>query len=316
MKTGMMNKMMLGVALAAAVTALFSVNAMADEMKVEAGGLTFEIPAEYKDLVTVETEGLNDDTLISVSETASIEAAKALGQDHEGAGWLFDISKVSEDELEQLRCGGMEGMEVFAKWDEGDDYYLIYNHPTDVRFVREQYENIDEDEKEWQMLNEWAFNDVRDSILKNNSILEPKTYGNTELDYYLARAAFQKDTKFEIRSLDLETLDPKTLQEDDFIEDLTDSDVSYEMVNEDVAIDGEYIVMAFEENGDKDAVRFDFFPLSKGNENYIREVRKVGDEEVTTIYKATFKDQDDDDDDVKTAGGIMLAWAEAIANAK
>ena len=70
------------------------------------------------------------------------------------------------------------------------------------------------------------------------------------------------------------------------------------------------------ENGDKDAVRFDFFPLSKGNENYIREVRKVGDEEVTTIYKATFKDQDDDDDDVKTAGGIMLAWAEAIANAK
>jgi nucleoside-specific outer membrane channel protein Tsx len=39
MMTGMMNKMMLGVALAAAVTALFSVNAMANEsLKKEAGG--------------------------------------------------------------------------------------------------------------------------------------------------------------------------------------------------------------------------------------------------------------------------------------
>ena len=313
-----MKKLMIGMVLTAAVAALVSVNAMADDgMKVEAGGLTFEIPAEYKDLVTVETEGLNENTLISVSETASIEAAKALGEDREGAGWLFDISRVSEEELKQLRCELMEGMEVFAKCDEGEDYYLIYNHPTDVRFVREQYENIDEDEKEWQALNEWAFSDVKDSILRSNSILEPKTYGNTDLDMYLARAAFRNDTQFEIRSLDLGILDPKVLHEDDFIEELTDSDVSYEIVDEDVDLAGEYIALAFEEDGNKDAVRFDFFPQWPEHENYIREVRMIGDDEITTIYKATFKDNDfDDDDDVKTAGGIVRAWAEEIAQVK
>ena len=157
------------------------------------------------------------------------------------------------------------------------------------------------------MLCEWASGDVRNAILKDNPGLEPKTYGNTDLDIYLARAAFMKDTNFEIRSLEFGTLDPKTCEEDDFIEDLTD-DVKYELVGEGEGPAGEYVVLAFVDEG----VRFDFFPMGD-DPDIIREVREVGDEEISTIYRAVFKP---DDDEEKTAGGIMQAWAQAIAQAK
>ena len=85
-----MRKMMITAAMAAVVTAALSFGTMASEdTKVEAGGLVFDIPAEFKDLVTVETEGLEPGELIRVSETASIEAAEAMGGNTDGAGWLF-----------------------------------------------------------------------------------------------------------------------------------------------------------------------------------------------------------------------------------
>lgn len=307
----MMKKVLMGTMMAAAMTAMISAGAMAEgAKKVESKGLVFEIPEEYADLVTVETQELDDDEFIRVSETASIEAAKANGSGNPGPGWLFTISRVSEDELKEMRCYVMEGREVFAKKDveDGEDYYLIYNHPTDVRFVREQYDDIDEDMKQWGTLCEWASGDVRNAILRDNPGLEPKTYGNTNLDIYLARAAFMKDAKFEIRSLEFGTLDPKTCKEDDFIEDLTDDDVKYELVGDGEGPAGEYVVLAFVDDG----VRFDFFPMGD-DPNIIREVRKVGDEEISTIYRAVFKP---DDDEKKTAGGIMQAWAQAIAQAK
>ena len=304
-----MKKVFMGTMMAAALAAVISVGAAAEEAeKIESKGLVFEIPAEYRDLVTVETEGLDDDEFIRVSETASIEAAKANGANNPGAGWLFTISRVSEEELEIMRCYSMDGMEAFAKndVDDGEDYYLIYNSPTDVRFVREQYEDIEEDMAQWGMLCEWASGEVRDAILKDNPQLEPKTYGNTMLDMYLARAAFMKDANFEIRSPEFGTLDPKKL-DDDFIEDLTDDDVKYEVIGEDEGPDGEYIVLAF----DDEEIRFDFFPEGE-DRNIIREVRKAGDAEYKMIYRAVFES----DDDEKTAGGIMQAWAEALAQAE
>lgn len=304
-----MKKVFMGTMMAAALAAVISAGAAAEEAeKIESKGLVFEIPAEYRDLVTVETEGLDDDEFIRVSETASIEAAKANGANNPGAGWLFTISRVSEEELEIMRCYSMDGMEAFAKndVDDGEDYYLIYNSPTDVRFVREQYEDIEEDMAQWGMLCEWASGEVRDAILRDNPQLEPKTYGNTMLDMYLARAAFMKDANFEIRSLEFGTLDPKKL-DDDFIEDLTDDDVKYEVIGEDEGPDGEYIVLAF----DDEEIRFDFFPEGE-DRNIIREVRKAGDAEYKMIYRAVFES----DDDEKTAGGIMQAWAEALAQAE
>ena len=295
----MFKKVFTAVMAAAAMTAMAAGFAMAQENeKVEAKGLIVEIPAEYKDLVTVKTEDLDEDTLISVSETASIEAAEKSGEKHEGAGWLFDIVRMPEEKLEQLRCGGMDGMEVFA---EDEDVFYLFCHPTDVRFVREQYEDIEEDMAQWGKLNEWASGEVRSAILQDNPQLEAKQFTNTSLDMHLAQAAFGKDVHYEIRFLGYDPMDPSALGEDDHIEDLTD-DVTYEELFDQEAPDGEYIVMYFND----DDVRYDFF-LAKDYDNYIREVRKIGDgEEYSTLYKATFEDND------KTSTGIMRAWLEEL----
>ena len=300
----MMKKMMMAATMTAVVTAaMFTMSAMAAENeKIEAGRLVVEIPDKYKDLLTVQTEGLDADTLISVSETASIEAAKATGGNNDGAGWLFSISCIPEYEMKKLRCGDMSGIEVFA---EDEDFYYAFNHPTDVRMIRETNEEMTADMDQWSELNEWASTEVRETTLANNPWLDKEFFSNTTLDMYLARAAYE-GMKFEIRSLDFGTLDPTIYHEDDFLENLLD-DVYFERVelSDEEAPDGEYIVLAF----DEDNVRFDFFPGEEA-QNYIREVRVMDDgEEMVTFYKANFKDPN------KTAYMIMKKWADAMMRA-
>lgn len=295
----MMRKMLMTAALAAAMTAAVSFGALAAEEKIEAGGIVFEIPEEFRDLVTVQTENLQPDELIRVSETASIEAAKVTGSNDALPGWLFSISRISEEELGKLRCDDMSGSEVFA---EDDDVYYMFNHPTDVRLIRESDEEMDAAMDQWTDLNDWAWEDVRMAILSATLQLDLETYSNTELDMYLCRAMYG-GKKYEIRSLDAGTFDPTIFGEDDYLEDLTE-DVWYsevEEISDEERLDGEYIVMAF----DEDNVRFDFF-LGEGMENYIREVKTMDDgEEVETLYKASFKDSEE------SATGIMKEW---IAN--
>lgn len=298
----MMRKVWLAAAMAAVMTAAASTGVMAAENeKIEAGGIVFEIPAEYKDLVTVQTEDLEADTLISVSETASIEAAKALGEERDGAGWLFSISRITDDALKQLRCGDMSGMEVFAE--DGDMYY-VYNHPTDVCMVRETNEDMKADMEQWSELNEWGYGEMRETILADNPQLEAKAYSNTDLDVYLARAAFEDGTRYEIRSLDFGTLDPTVYGEDDYLDDLTE-DVIYERIEDlpaDEAPDGEYIVLAFDEG----TMRFDFFP-GENDQNFIRAERDMDDgETIETLYKASFEDPD------KTAYGVIKEWSDSM----
>ena len=295
-----MKKMIITAALAVAATMALSFGAMASEdTKVEAGGLVFEIPAQYKDLVTVETEGLEAGELIRVSETASIEAAKAMGEEENGAGWLFSISGIQENELGKLRCSDMSGREVFA---EDEDVYYMFNHPTDVRLLRETNEEMDEAMDQWTALNEWANGEVRDAVLADNPRLEKEICSNTELDMYLARARYD-GLKYKIRSLEIGEMDPTVFGEDDFLDEMTE-DVSFEEVtdlSDAEQPDGEYIVMAF----DDENVRFDFF-LGEGLENYIREVKTTDDgEEVETLYRAIFEDPEE------SATGIMR---EAIAS--
>lgn len=295
-----MKKMIITAALAVAATMALSFGAMASEdTKVEAGGLVFEIPAQYKDLVTIETEGLEAGELIRVSETASMEAAKAMGEEENGAGWLFSISGIQENELGKLRCSDMSGREVFA---EDEDVYYMFNHPTDVRLLRETNEEMDEAMDQWTALNEWANGEVRDAVLADNPRLEKEICSNTELDMYLARARYD-GLKYKIRSLEIGEMDPTVFGEDDFLDEMTE-DVSFEEVTDlsDVEQpDGEYIVMAF----DDENVRFDFF-LGEGLENYIREVKTTDDgEEVETLYRAIFEDPEE------SATGIMR---EAIAS--
>ena len=281
-----------------------SVSLEPESGRIETDGVAFEIPAELKELVTVETEDQGDGVLVNVYETASVEAAKAQGEDREGAGWLFGISRLTQDRVRELRCGGMDGMEVFAS--DGDDY-LIYDHPTDVRFVREQYDDIEEDMQQWSKLNEWAFENVRDEILANNSELKPAVFTNTTLDMFLAQAAYRPDTNFEIRSLDYGVQDPKAIEENTFIEDLAENFV-YDEVYDQETPDGEYIVLNFEDEN----LRFDFFQAEEGH-NLIREIMTIdGEEAGSTLFAASLKETDDTS---RTTTDIMRAWCEAFANA-
>lgn len=302
----MMKKMFTAMAIAAAMTAVLSIGTLAAEAeKVEAGGLVFEIPGEFKDLVTVQTEGLPAGTLISVSETASIEASKALGENYDGAGWLFSISRAPEPKVKEMRCGDMSGIEIFA---EDDDMCYMFEHPTDVRLVRESNEEMTAATEQWTQLTEWASADVRETTLLNNPQLDPEFYSNTDLDILLARAAYMGDVNYEIRSLEFGTLNPSVYGVYDGLEDLTE-DVTFRVVDdlpEEEQPDGEYIVLAF----DDENVQYDFF-LGQGMGNYVREVRTFDDgETMETLYEATFTDPG------KTATGEMKEWAASIMHSR
>lgn len=301
----MMKKTMVCTMLAAAVTMLGAAGVYASGAdKVEAHGIAFEIPEQIRDLVTVKTDGLEADELVSVYETASLDAASAKGEENTGAGWIFSISAVPEDRLKELRCGGMEGMEVFA---EDEDTYYVFNHPTDVRMVRASNDEMDKGMDQWTMINEWAFQEVRQEILANNPELDEEFFTNTDLDMHLAQAAYRPGTKFELRAVDYgpDPLDPAALVEDDYIENLAE-DYTYEMADDAEEPAGEYYVLAFDDEGEE--VRFDFFKTSEDG-NLVREVRQIGDEEYETYFQANAKDADED----QSVTDVMAAWCAEIA---
>ncbi len=268
--------------------------------KIDVQGVKFEIPEEIKDLVTVTTEGLKENELVSAYETGSVEAAKAMDMDDIAAGWLFTISTMPEDEVKELRCGTFEGMDIFAEGE--DDIYYIFNHPTDVRYVRESTEEMQEDQEDWSKATGWAYGTVRTDILLNNPELEAKHYTNTSLDSNLCRIAFKDDTNYEIRTLQYPDLDASAYKDDEYVEKLIEG-VSYAYVDKPEDADGEYIVLAFP---DKD-VRYDFL-LNPENANIIREVYTINGEDYESFYQASF------DDPENTATGIMQDWVNAIAN--
>jgi len=271
----------------------------ADET-VEANGFFFRIPGEVRDLVTIQTSDFDDgSTLISVYETASVEAARAQGENDTGAGWLFGISAVTRDTFNRMRCYDMSGSEAFAGDDQG--IVFLYDHPTDVRLVRESYDDMEEDLAQWSMLNEWASGEVRAAFMEDNEGLHPVTAGNTELDIFLARAAFMSDANYSVTSLSNGTMEPVKEEAAAYLAPLMDG-VRYEYVDDGEAPDGEYIVLAFPD----DDVRFDFF---MGDENVIREVISFEEGETEQLFRAVF------DEEGLTATGVMQAWYDALAEA-
>ena len=302
----MLRKIFTGTALAAAITAGGAMFAFAGSVdKVDTQGIRFEIPAEFQDQLTIKEEGLAPGEIVAVYETASMEAAKEMGQENDGIGFLFSISKVTEDQLEEMRCSDMSGMQVFA---EDDDIYYLFNTPTDVRLVRDTNEEMDAALEGWENLNNWAYQEVRQEILANNPELDAEIFTNTDLDMFLARAAYKPGTKFELRSVDYgpDPLNPAAANEDDFIEDLA-NDFTYEELPDAVAPDGEYYVMAFDFGGEE--IRFDFFKAPEG-ENLIREVMTIDGEEYETFFQANPKEMDDDD---RSTTEIVAAWCKAAA---
>ena len=301
----MKKKTMTCTILAATVTMLGAAGVFAQSTdRVEAQGIAFELPEEIRDLVTVRTDGLEADELVSVYETASLDAAAERGEEDTGAGWIFSISAIPEDRLRELRCGGMDGMEVFA---EDEEVVYVFNHPTDVRMVRASNDEMNKGMDQWTMINEWASQEVRQEILANNPELDEEFYTNTDLDMHLAQAAYRPGTKFELRAVDYgpDPLDPAALGENDYIEDLAE-DYTYEMRDDVEEPAGEYYVLAFDDDGEE--VRFDFFKTSEDG-NLVREVRQIGDEEYETYYQANAKDVDED----QSVTDVMAAWCHEIA---
>ena len=261
----------------------------------EFGPVSVAIPQEYSELVYRSINALGDDEsgiFITVSERASREAAEKMGEDPDGAGVLFSIGRVSEDELHKMLSGDMSGAEVFAK-DENGKYYVYY-HPTDVRYVRETNEQMTADQEIWTELNSWAYNSVRESIILNSDGLTPVTFTNTDLDIDLARTAYVDGTKYTLSTNEFGPLDSDGIDSTAYVESLLSG--GFIVKDKAEAPDGEYIVLNFPDEG----VRYDFF---YADGNIVREVR--GDTE--TIYERIYPDADLSNTDV------MQGWYNAIA---
>lgn len=260
--------------------------------------LTLTIPAEAANLVLVDTpQNDPDGVLFSVREKESVNAAAADGHDAaSGEGWLFGIRRVDETTLHGLLCYDMSGAEVFAK--DADGCYYLYTHPTDVRLYR-QNNAYDEAMEQWSKLNEWAWNNVRSDFLTNNPGLTAFTRGNSLLDMYLARAAYQKDADYTVSTVEHGPLSPSGVDAAPYAESLMGY-VSSEDADISETPDGEYIVLSFPE----DDVRFDFFRMD-GKENYVRMVWSDGSEQ---LIRLSFSD------DTK-ASTVMQEWYDALVSA-
>ena len=97
-----------------------------------------------------------------MTEKASFEAS---GKES-GAGWLFGIRKISEEEMAELKSQDVPGEELFAR--DGDGNCFVFTHPTDVRYYREDNEAMVRDQEIWTTLTAWAWDSVRESFLREN----------------------------------------------------------------------------------------------------------------------------------------------------
>lgn len=262
-------------------------------------GMRLLVPEQYDSLVLTTTpRKTGDGVLFSVYEKASVEAAEALGFSSDGPGWLFAIGWVDEAGFHDLLCKDMSGMEIFAKDNLGNRY--IFYHPTDVRYMRKDAAAMKKDEKQWTLLNQWAWGNVRYDFIQDNLQLglTAETFDNSMVGIYLARAAYQPNVKYTVSTTKYGPLSSREVKAVPYVERLIRG-ARYQMVDISATPDGEYVVLSFPEEN----IRFDFFKL-RGSENYVREVHGDGTE---ILYRATF------DDGETKASAVMQAWYEALA---
>ena len=250
----------------------------------ENDGLHMSIQPKYNDLVTVDTD-TGDGMMFSVAETASMEAGG-----FDGSGWLFGIARESAEQVHELLCSDMSGMEVFAKDAEGN--YYVYCHPTDVRYARATPEEMERDQAQWTMLCEWA-ESMKDKFVDQNG-LEYAGFGNSELDMYVARAAWQDGVNYTVSTTEFGPVAGGGVDATRFAEFVLHGYFGDTDATE--APDGEYVVLEFP---DED-VRIDFFFAPDA---YAR-VTSGGQE---TLYQAAMWD-----DNVSYAEA-MQSWYYALA---
>lgn len=269
------------------------------EMSIfENKNMRLPVPTQYESLLIVNTPGtVAEGVLFEVFERASVEAEKAQGGKDVGAGWLFSIERISETALRRKLCYDMSGEEAFAK--DGKGGYYMYCHPTDVRFVRESYDNIEADMAQWSELNAWGAG-LPDSFIAENKGLTPEKYGNTMIDMYLARIAYM-GAKYTLSTKAGGVMEPGRMDVKPYLDRLTDG-VTFEYADADNTPAGEYVSLQF---SDEDT-RFDFFTAA-GGENYIRVV--VGDD-MEELYKASYAGK------ATRAGAVVSEWYAAMTAAK
>lgn len=253
----------------------------------ENAGCALHIKPKINSLITVEApENDPDGILFTVSETASLEAGG-----YEGAGWLFSIGKVSEDRLHEMLQNDMSGEYVFAK-DASDNYYMVY-HPTDVRYERATAEEMERGMEQWTMLNAWA-EEATAGFIDENEGLESYDRGNTPVEMYLARAAWQEDVNATLSTVEYGPVELKGVDGAPYAEFVMGC--HFWENDADETPDGEYVVLTFPE----DDVRLDFFFAPGG---YVRYVS--GDYEA--LYQAAWED------DNVTCAEAMQGWYYAVA---
>lgn len=253
----------------------------------ENAGCLLDIKPRINELVTVETpENDPDGILFTVSETASLEAGG-----YEGAGWIFSIGKVSADRLHEMLQNDMSGEYVFAK-DGSGDFYMIY-HPTDVRYERATAEELERGMEQWTMLNEWV-DTAESSFIEDNEGFENYDRGNTPVEMYLARAAWQEGVNAILSTTEYGPVELKGVDGTPYAEFVMGGRFFEADAGE--TPDGEYVVLSFPD----DDVRLDFFFAPGG---YVRYVS--GDYEA--LYEAAWED------DNITFAEAMQGWYYAVA---
>ncbi|MBQ3379179.1 MAG: hypothetical protein IJG50_04850 [Clostridia bacterium] len=265
----------------------------------ENGGVTLSIPSEYDGLLTVETpEYDGSGRLFSVSETASIEAAKALGEDPQGAGWLFTIVRVSEDEMHKMLCADRNNDNFFAKDENGDRYIIAL--PSDVRLVREEY--TDEELESWGELCEWA-DTVPEKIIEDNEGFTAEAYGSSAPEIALSRAAYMDGESYVVSAAGSEpAYSFDGFDATPYVERLTKNAV-YTYSDREEAAGGEYVEIYFPSMD----VRFDFFAGDEGV-NIVRETWSDIDED--WYYEVTLSDEE-----TNTPYEIITEWYNAMCDA-
>ena len=256
------------------------------------------IPAGYNDLLNVKAaEDSEDGILFEVYEQASLDAAKARGEEEEnGLGWLFSIGTTDEATLHEKQCDDMSGEDVIARNEDGT--YFIQYHPTDVRIARES-DITDEDMEVWGKLNEWA-NTIPETFVNDNGLILDKL-SNTDLDMYLARIAYQGFTGYTLSSLEHGVWGPAAVDPAPHLEKL--KDVSFENAGDIEAPDGEYVVFTVPEGN----VRYDFF-FDPDGQNLVREVHEVDEDSYEVLFKANVPEGS------PTLNEIMNEWYLDVVN--
>ena len=206
------------------------------QTEFKSGNLRLRIPEEYAALVTV---AAGENPLFSVTEIASQEAAKGRNPDGwDGAGWLFSISRIHEEELHKLLCGDMSGKRAFGR--DGSGFVYLAETPTDVRLERSG-ELTQEDISQWTALTEWSARAVDDFAERNG--LTKCSYGNSELDILLAQIAWGGETGFSLTGLAHGPVADQGGLSIPFAEQILTSTGGFLASDRTTAPDGEYLIL-------------------------------------------------------------------------